>query len=160
MAETKEFDTEAFLEALGQPGKVPTITLHDGKKVMINKVTAKNLVGVIEVLKTFATLIDLKSFNDMERIVHFTNDPIQFLTVLQSMNDRVRNVIGDLCSIGRNNILDVELDDLVLIAWAEWQVNYRFFTERMIPMFSRLNMGVMLENTLGVPQSESSETPS
>ena len=66
MAEQKvaEFDSKAFLEAIGEGKEIPPVVLKDGKEVRVKKATAAQIFMILEIVKSLATYMKLQNFQE------------------------------------------------------------------------------------------------
>jgi hypothetical protein len=52
--------------------------------------------------------------------------------------DRVKALVTALCSLTEAEVDNLTFDDLLLVVYAEWSINERFFTNQVIPMIQQL----------------------
>ena len=143
MSEAKaveEFDSKKFIEALGTTGAgvLPTVEISTGVKVKIKKATAAQVFLILKVLKSIAKTMNLDSLDDLASIAERIDNPVQFLEMLEASHDHIFDLISALCSIGVESLMTCDLDDVLIIAWAEWKVNEHFFTTRLMPTLQKL----------------------
>ena len=133
----EDFDIESWIEAVGAlgPGQNPTVKLTTGKDVQIKKVTASQLYLIIDLVKQIAIHLNIQNFDDLNKALAAVQEPITFLSLLGGSVDRALDLIAALCDLNEQTVKEgLDLDDLLLIALAEWKYNERFFTTRLVPM--------------------------
>jgi hypothetical protein len=164
MADEKEseesFDIDAWaatMEATGK-GVAPAITISTGKEVQIKKATAAQLYLIVDLIKQVALHLKITNFNDIADAVATIENPVDFLSMVGGSIDRLLDLVAALCDLNEQTIKEgVDLDDLLLIVWAEWQVNQHFFMTRLLPLIQKLDTGgLLLEQVESDPIPEGS----
>lgn len=142
--EDDDFDMDAFIEAIGLGEEPPSIKIKGGKELRIKKATAAQLFLILELLKSIAVNMNIQSFDNMGDLLTAIDKPVDFLSLLSGSVDRMLQLVASLCAndeIDTESVERMELDDLLLLAWAEWKVNEHFFTNRLLPMIQKLGTG-------------------
>lgn len=153
-----DFNIEGWAEALGiDKGPPPKIIISTGKEVQVNKATAAQLYLILDLLRVMAIHLKVESFDNLEEMVKSIENPIDFLGMLSGSMDRMLALVVELCDIGEETVnKGLDLDDLLLIVWAEWKVNENFFMTRLLPMIQRLGTGSELSGLVGLQATEES----
>lgn len=158
MAEQKvaEFDSKAFLEAIGEGKEIPPVVLKDGKEVRVKKATAAQIFMILEIVKSLATYMKLQNFqeNTLLEALKLFDRPIEFLGAVSGNMDNLLELSASLTNeMSRKEVEALELDDLVRLVWAQWEVNQYFFTKSLMPLIQNLGMKQQSQE-----QSESSKS--
>lgn len=137
----EDFDIDAWVRALDSGRDVGKIVISTGKEVGVKKATATELFLIIDILKSIAIHLNIKNFDNLGTALNNINDPVSFLGMIGGSLDRAIDLIAALCDLGKETVhKGLDLDDLLLIAWAEWKVNEHFFTTRLLPLVRRLGI--------------------
>lgn len=138
----EDFDIDAWIDAIGEEGPAPKIVLRTGKEVQISKVTASQLYLMLDLIKQIAVHLNITNFDDLSEALKNVQDPVTLMSLLGGSIDRLLDLIVALCDLNEQSVKEgLDLDDLLLIALAEWRLNEHFFTTRLIPMIQRLDTG-------------------
>jgi len=125
-----EIDIEDFLDTLtGQDS--PTVPIKDAN-VSIKRATAAELYNIMDLLRTLIKTLGITDVAGIEEAVKTIKDPAMFITLLMDSHDRMFKLVAGLSDMTEEEVMALEIDDLLLLAMAEWRVNERFFTERVI----------------------------
>ncbi len=125
-------DTKAALDKLFKEGSV---TLRDGREVLVYRVSIRTLGRALELLaKVVADLkMDITQGIDTDA---FGGDPAAVLKLISKHYDDVVAVVADHCALSLDEVKQLEADDGVKLAQAVYLLNQDFFTKNVLPAMS------------------------
>lgn len=101
----------------------------NGEDVKIFRITPRTLLPTITfVSKVFSSL----SVTDGVPSVNLL-DPVVILNLISENLEGSLEILATLSSVGKDDLMDRDLDFVVAIAIAIIEENYRFFTEKVLP---------------------------
>lgn len=138
-----EFDIDRWADSLGVTGGgIPKITLSTGKEVQVRKATAAQLSLILDLLKQIALHLKLTNFNDIGQAIAAIENPVDFLGMLAGSMEKLLELVASMCDLNEQTVKEgVDLDDLLLIVWAEYKLNEHFFMTRLLPLILKLDTG-------------------
>ena len=124
--------------AMAEKAKVMTgvvedaISLKDGTEVEIYKCKAKNIGRVMDFIAFIMTEMKIDSFGDMPTEIDL-KDPNLILPLLTKAAARIIYLSADLCSLSKEEVEELELDDMIKLVTAQFEVNKDFFLKNVLP---------------------------
>jgi len=136
------FDMDAWVAAIGKDGSLPFVTISTGKDVEIKKVSPVQLVLVLDLLKALTKHLKIKKLDDLADIAASIEEPVQFLEMCSQSMEPLLKLVSALSNLNEETVKKgLDLDDLIFVIWAQWEVNKSFFTKRLLPMIQKLGTG-------------------
>jgi hypothetical protein len=137
--EQPDIDLQAFFEALIEMPE-PVLDVGPHKSVRIRRVTTVQLYSIIDLVKTLIEHFKIGDFKDLHTIATAMKDPAEFFKAVLQAYPRVVLLLQELTSLSREELNELELDHLLLVAMAVWRVNESFFSRRVSKLIPTLSL--------------------
>lgn len=132
-----DLDMAEFLDTLVGENE-PTIDIGAHKEVAIKRATAAELYNILDLVRGLIKTLGITNLTEMEKAIKEIEDPGLFMTILMESHDRTFKLIYALCNLTDEEVMALEIDHLLVLVMAEWKVNERFFTERVMGLVANL----------------------
>ncbi len=118
-------------------GTPDAVTLSDGSKVVVKKVTLRTLPGLVSYLQTVLnSLLVTDEQGFMVGTVDMKN-PTTILNLIANHLQPTYAVVLSLTSLTEDRLLDMPLDDVLTTVQRLWELNADFFTQRIAPLLEK-----------------------
>lgn len=125
-----DFDIEGFTASLEGDPKSIEILLGE-QKITIQRATATHMMDVIDIVRQLMLSLGMKSVSELSNLEGVMNSPVSVLGMIQDMFPRIRALSIKLSSIDAKGWDALDFDEMLILIWAQWQVNEHFFMGRL-----------------------------
>jgi hypothetical protein len=118
--------------------ELPDIILFDNDvKVEIYKCKVRQLTKVSTFLRVVLKELGIDNIESQDLKIDL-NDPNTYLILFDNCRDATLDLIVSLCSLGRDQLEDLDLDMMIDLVKKIFEVNKSFFLNRVMPLLSEL----------------------
>lgn len=129
-----DMDTEEEMQVIANE---PQVILLGMRSVEIYKCKVRQLTKITAFLKTVVGALGLTDVNTQELKIDL-NDPITYTVLFDTCYDDTVELISSLCGLTRDELEDLELDEMFLLVSSVFEVNKSFFLNRVLPLVKGL----------------------
>lgn len=104
-----------------------------GQKITFNKVRYRDIKPVLTMMRKVISELEFKDGKPSVDI----KDPVWILDFVERHVDDVSSLLTMLTSAKEDDINNMEIDDVVVVAVMAFMENRNFFYERVLPLFRR-----------------------
>ena len=123
------------IEVVTGENGVSSINLpHSGKFVEIRECRGRDISTVLRLLTTLLKTVDLKSLSIATQHSGLPDNVAALIQAVGTHADLIFDTTASLCSLAKNEIEDLRMDDVVVLIIAVSRVNFGFFSQTILPM--------------------------
>jgi hypothetical protein len=134
------FNLEKFTAALNANENPITISVGKHPECTVKRATAPQVFLILELLKSVAKTLSIKSFEDMQALAVKLTQPADFLEIVTIAYPKLIDVMVSLTNLTKGQIENMEFDDFINLAWSCWKVNESFFMTRVMTTVRNLDI--------------------
>lgn len=123
-----------LVQTANQIGEAETfsVTLKDGAEVHLYKCKTKDVGPVLELVAYALEQMDITSLSSTANLN--LDNPALFLQLIANSSDKLFSLAARLCSLQREEFLELELDDSLAIVTELFRINKDFFLKSILPI--------------------------
>lgn len=118
--------------------EAPTIDIGSIADVSIKRVTGAQLYNLLDLFRGIIESTGVKSLSGLEDLQEKIQEPALLMELLMRSHDRMIDLVTGLCSLEKDQVINLEIDHLLLLMMAEWKVNESFFMTRVMGLVTSL----------------------
>lgn len=115
--------------------EVTEVKLTTGIRVDIYRCKVKNLGALLEFV---SFMFEQLGVTDLDKatgthLQEALGNPASILQLIAKSADKVHGIAIQLCSLEESEYMELDIDDMIAVIKAEWELNYSFFLNRVMP---------------------------
>lgn len=118
----------------GEDGKSTINLPHSGDLVEIRECRGRDISTVLRLLTTLIKTVDLKSLSIATQHSGLPENVAALIQAVGTHADLIFDTASSLCSLSKNEIENLRMDDVVVLIIAVSRVNFGFFSQTILPM--------------------------